>query len=185
MSAPAALGSQKTGGPRTPPASGLSWLPCAIAAFVAEVAVIYLIGSSPEGRAWVPVLLFAAHLLLVPFLIRNLSFWGARMILVGLGLNLIVMAANGGLMPVAPSAVEAIGKHDLRELPLGDPIPGSKNVLLEPDQTHAQLLSDVIVLPIPRPYRRAVSLGDLVVFGGVAATFVEVTRRYRQTRPAR
>jgi hypothetical protein len=185
MSAPAALGSQKIGGARTLPASGLHWLPCALAAFIAEVAVIYLIGSSPEGRAWMPVLLPAAHLLLVPFLIRNFSFWGARVILMGLGLNLIVMAVNGGLMPVGPRAVEAIGKHNLDELPLGDPIPGSKNVLLEPDQTHAQWLSDAIVLPIPRPYKRAVSVGDLVVFGGVAATFVEVTRRYRQSQPAR
>ena len=183
MPAPAALGSQKIGGARTLPASGLSWLPCALAALIAEVAVIYLIGSSPEGRAWMPILLPAAHLLLVPFLIRNLSFWGIRMILMGLGFNLIVMAANGGFMPVAPRAVEAIGKHDLRELRLGDPIPGSKNVLLEPDQTRAGWLSDAIVLPIPRPYKRAVSVGDLVVFGGVAATFVEVTRRYRQTKP--
>ena len=181
MSAPAALGSQQIGGARTPTASGLSWLPCALAAFLSEVAVIYLIGSSQEGRSWMPVLLPAAHLLLVPFLVRNLSFWGARVVLVGLGLNVIVMVANGGLMPVAPPAVEAIGKHNLDELRLGDPIPGSKNVLLEPDQTRAQWLSDAIVIPLPRPYKRAVSVGDLVVVGGVAVTFFELTRRYRQT----
>ena len=182
---PAALGSQKIGGARTPPASGLAWLPYAPAALVAEAAVLYFIGSSQESRSWMPILLPAAHLLLVPFLIRNLSFWGARMILLGLGLNLIVMAANGGLMPVAPPVVEAIGKHSVDELRMGDPIPGSKNVLLERDQTHAQWLSDAIVLPIPRPYKRAVSVGDLAVFGGVALTFVEITRRYRQIRPIR
>ncbi len=184
MPAPLILWGQKTGGGRTPSPSGLRWLPCVIAAFAAELAVIYLVRSSQVGRDWMPVLLIAAHLLLLPFLLRNLTFWGIRLILMGLGLNLIVMTANGGYMPVAPQAVQAIGKHNLHELQLGDPIPRSKNVLLGPNDTNARWLSDVIVLPIPKPYKRAVSVGDLFVVGGVLVTFFEVARRYsRATGP--
>lgn len=177
MSAPASLGSQKTGGIALP-ASGLYWLHFAVIALVAEMAVIWGVSSSEEWRGWLPFLLPAAHLLLIPFLLRNFSLWGARLVLFGLLLNLVAMALNGGLMPVAPDAVEAIGKHDPRELRLGDPIPGTKNVLLESDQTHALWLSDAIVLPISRPYRRAVSVGDFVVVGGVVSIFVEVARRH-------
>ncbi len=173
----------KTGEAAPLPASGLRWLPFGLAAFASEVAVIYGIGSSEEGRAWVPVLLPAAHLLLLPFLLRNLSLWGVRLMLLGLVLNLTAMAANGGLMPVAPSVVEAIGRHDVQDLRFGDPIPGTKNVLLEPGQTRAQWLSDAIVLPIPRPFKRAVSVGDLLVAGGVATAFVEIARRHGATRP--
>ena len=178
MSAPASLGSQGTGGTRALPASGLHWLPCAVAALAAEVAVIWVLSASEEWRGWLPVLLPSAHLMLIPFLLRNFSFWGARVVLLGLTLNLIAMAFNGGFMPVAPGAVEAVGKHDRLELELGDPIPGTKNVLLESDQTHAPWLSDAIVLPIPRPYKRAVSVGDFIVIGGVVITFFEVARRY-------
>lgn len=141
-----------------------------------QVSLIYGLSTTPSAGQWLPFLLPAAHLLLLPFLLRNLSFWGMRLILLGLLLNLTAMLANGGLMPVESSAVEAVGRHQSEELELGAHIPGSKNVLLEPEDIRLRELSDILVLPLPRPFARAVSVGDLIVLAGVVITFGEVVR---------
>jgi catalase (peroxidase I) len=110
-------------------------------------------------------------------LLRNLPFWGIRLIFLGLLLNLTAMFANGGLMPVERSAVEAVGRHQVGDLQIGAHIPGSKNVLLNPQDVRLRELSDILVVPIPRPFTRAVSVGDLFVLAGVVITFGEVVRR--------
>lgn len=163
-------------------APGLHWLRWGFLAFAAQIALIYGVGSSEQGRAWLPLLLPAAHLLLLPFLLRNLSFWGIRLILLGLLLNLSVMVANGGLMPVDPGAVEAVGRQELQDLQFGEPIPRSKNVLLEPDDIHLRDLSDTILLPLPKPFTRVVSAGDLFVLAGVVLAYTEVIRRTSSIR---
>jgi hypothetical protein len=142
-----------------------------------QAALIYGLASLGDAREWLPFLLPAAHLLLLPFLLRNLSFWGIRLILLGLLLNVAAMVANGGLMPVEGSAVEAVGRHQAGELEVGSPIPGSKNVLLAREDVRLRELSDILVLPVPPPFTRAVSAGDLFVFAGVVVAYSEVIRR--------
>jgi hypothetical protein len=148
-----------------------------VGAYAVQVAVIYGLVPLGDDRHWLPLLLPLAHVLLLPFLLRNLSFWGIRLILLGLLLNLTAMAANGGLMPVEGSAVEAVGRHEPGELEVGSPVPGSKNVLLAREDIRLRELSDILVLPVPRPFTRAASVGDLFVFAGVALAFSEVVRR--------
>jgi hypothetical protein len=138
---------------------------------------MYGVASVGDGREWLPFLLPVAHLLLLPFLLRNLSFWGVRLILLGLLLNLTAMLANGGLMPVEGSAVEAVGRHQVEDLQSGSPIPGSKNVLVASEDIRLRELSDILVLPVPRPFTRAVSVGDLFVFTGVVIAYAEILRR--------
>ncbi len=159
------------------PSPKLRWLVLGIAAFVVQAALIYGLTTVLSASQWLPFLLPAAHLLLLPFLLRNLSFWGIRLVLLGLLLNLTAMLANGGLMPVEAPAVEAVGMHQVGDLQIGAHIPGSKNVLLNPQDVRLRVLSDILVVPIPRPYTRAVSVGDLFVLAGVVITFGEVVRR--------
>ncbi len=142
-----------------------------------QAALIYGLTTTPSARHWLPVLLPAAHLLLLPFLLRNLSFWGIRLILIGLLLNLTALLANGGLMPVEAPAVEAVGRHQVGDLQLGAHISGSKNVLLDPEDIRLRELSDILVVPLPRPFTRAVSAGDLFVLTGVVIAFGEIVRR--------
>ncbi len=142
-----------------------------------QVALIYGLTTVASASKWLPFLLPAAHLLLLPFLLHNLSFWGIKLVIVGLLLNLTAMLANGGLMPVEAPAVEAVGRHEVRDLQLGAHIPGSKNVLLNPQDVRLRELSDILVVPIPRPFTRAVSVGDLFVITGVVIAFGEVVRR--------
>jgi hypothetical protein len=155
----------------------IRWLGLGAGAFGVQATLIYGVASLGDAREWLPFLLPVAHLLLLPFLVRNLSFWGIRLILLGLLLNLTAMAANGGLMPVEGSAVEAVGRHQVEDLQSGSPIPGSKNVLVASEDVRLRELSDILVLPVPRPFTRAVSVGDLFVFTGVVIAYAEVMRR--------
>lgn len=162
---------------RSRPALPLRWLALGAGALVVQAALVHGLARMPDGREWLPFLLPLAHVLLLPFLLRNLSFWGMRLILLGLLLNLTVMAANGGLMPVEASAVEAVGRHQAGELQLGSAVPGSKNVFLLREDVRLRGLSDIVVLPVPRPFTRAVSVGDFFVLAGVAVAYAEVVRR--------
>jgi hypothetical protein len=157
---------------------GIRWWGLGAGAFLAQAALTYGLGRAEDGRHLLPFLLPLAHLLLLPFLVRNLSFWGIRLVFLGLLLNLTVMLANGGLMPVEGPAVEAVGRDRLEDLDPGSPIPRSKNVLVAPGDGRLMELSDTLVLPVPKPFARAVSVGDLFVFAGVVVAYSEVIRRH-------
>ncbi|HEU4759718.1 MAG TPA: DUF5317 family protein [Dehalococcoidia bacterium] len=169
--------SVQAGGPLSRPAPGIRWLGLAAGAFLVQVAVVYGLGSLNGSRSWFPLLVALAHFLLLPFLLRNLSFWGIRLVLVGLVLNLTAMLANGGLMPVDGGAVNAVGGSRAEGIEAGAPIPRTKNVLLPADAIRLRELSDRLVLPVPKPFTRAVSLGDILVVAGVAITGGEILIR--------
>ncbi len=169
----------RAGGARPRPAPLVRWLALSVLAFLMEEVVVYGGGVIQDHKNY---LLPAAHLLLMPFLLVNLSFWGLRIVLVGLLLNLTVMLANGGLMPVEQAAVDAVGRQEASELQMGGAIPGTKNVLLLAEDIKLRELSDRIILPLPKPLTKAVSVGDLFIFPGFALTLVEVTTRWRSPR---
>jgi len=172
-------------GYRTPRPPLLPSIRFAVLALAAEIAVMHGLGSLDREGRLVAILLPAAHLLLLPFLFRNFALWGIRLITVGLVLNLSVMALNGGLMPVDHAAIEAVGRHDVQRLKPGDYVPGTKNVYQPRAQTRVDELSDAIILPIPRPFTRAVSPGDLFVILGVATVSVELLLRHRRSQRGR
>jgi len=154
-----------------------TWLWIVAPAVVAQVAVLHVFGRSDTFERALPVLLILSHLLLLPFLLRNLSFIGFQLVLVGLLLNLTVMLCNGGLMPVAPEAVRAVGRQDPATLSLGEHIAGTKNVYLLAQDARLWELSDVIILRLPHPFTKAVSAGDLLVALGIAFAITETALR--------
>lgn len=158
-------------------ASGIRWLALGAGVFAVQLAVVYGLAATPKGREWLPLSLPLAHLLLLPFLLANIRMWGMRLILVGLALNLAAMLANGGLMPVEANAVEAVGRHEVRDLHPGSHIAGSKNVLLPSDEIRLKGLTDILVIPLPKPFTRAVSVGDLFVLAGLTVAGAEVAGR--------
>lgn len=135
---------------------------------------MHVVGRTAEAGTLMPILLPAANLLLVPFLLRNFSYWGIRLITIGFALNLLVMGLNGGLMPVNAQTVDAIGRHDVKDLTVGEPIPGTKNVLLNAGDIRVPELSDTIILPLPKPLTKAVSAGDVLVLAGAFLTLAEI-----------
>lgn len=154
-----------------------AWLWLVALAVASQLIVIQVIGRDGQGERFLPVLLPASHLLLIPFLLKNRSLLGFRLVFLGLLLNLAVMLTNGGLMPVAPDAVQTVARQDANALQLGEHIPGTKNVYLLPQDTRLGELSDVIILPLPHPYTKAVSAGDLLILPGIAIALAEIMLR--------
>ena len=122
-------------------------------------------------------LLYLSFALLLGFAAANLRRPGFPLILLGVTLNLAVIAANGG-MPVSRSAIVASGQQDtLGELATdGD---GVKHQLAGPS-TRLLPLGDV--LAVPPPVRQVISVGDIAVDAGIF-WFVVAAMALRRRRP--
>ncbi len=114
-------------------------------------------------------------MLLIVFTVANIRVFGFPLILAGVLCNLLVIGANGG-MPVSAHALEASDQGQF----LGDlennPYP--KHHLATEDDL-LRFLGDVI--PVPTPVAQAISLGDILTYGGVGMVIVGAMR----TMPAR
>ena len=143
------------------------WL--AIVLFAVQALVIYFPVSANAGP-WGPqaLLLVGSHLLLLAVVVLNRHLPGMPLIGAGLALNLLVMAANGGYMPITPEALERAG---LGHLALGDAagsrLMATKDVLLPREATRLWFLSDVFVIPAALPLSSVFSTGDAVLAAGV------------------
>lgn len=148
----------------------LRWAPLAVIAFAVQAYFIYrapLRGSGvPWG--WQEMLLFGSHILILVVLWANRKLAGAKWIAYGLLLNLLVMIANGGWMPVTPEALIRTGQAGLvSSMASGIRVQGSKSIVLSQHETRLWFLSDVFVLAKPFPLPSVFSIGDALVAVGV------------------
>ena len=119
-------------------------------------------------------LLIASYVLLLMFLTVNRWIPGAAVMAVGLLMNLAVVAANGG-MPVSARAVESAG--------------GTASTLATDAAAKHHLMSDRDllaplgdVIPIPPPASVVLSIGDVLLYAGMAWFVFQVMRgRSRET----
>lgn len=105
-----------------------------------------------------------SYALLIVFAIANMRVLSLVPLLLGMLMNAVAIAANGGRMPVSPEAWEAAG--------LGDP-GGSSNVQLGADRLG--FLGDVFALPAGFPLANVFSVGDLFIGFGAIALIVGVS----------
>jgi len=155
-------------GPRQPwqmPAIRYAWV--ALLAFIPQLLAVYLPTtrlSIPDG--WAAASIIGSLILLLLFCWLNRRVPGMVLLAVGLTANLVVIAANGGFMPIAPeTASRLVSEETLRTLESGDRF-GWKDVLLPADATHLYFLSDCLLLPEWLPYQAAFSAGDVVIAAG-------------------
>jgi len=145
-----------------------AWIPVGLFA-LQKVIVELPIVKATTGSYLAPVLLAATYGALVLFLLVNLSVPGIKLVLIGSVLNLTVMLANGGYMPVTPEGLERTGHADRivvrDELAL---VKGSKSIVLEPGGTRLYPMSDIFRVPEPYPFATNFSLGDVAITAGVA-----------------
>jgi hypothetical protein len=128
---------------------------------------------SDVGVALVLVLL--SYVALVAFCALNLPVVGMGVVSVGLAMNSLVIAANGG-MPVRRSAVVAAGIADYDDLP-DIKLKGKRH--FEDEDDRLQFLADIVPVPV---LREVLSFGDLVMSVGVADVIVHLLRPSRARR---
>ena len=108
----------------------------------------------------------ASYVLLVGFAVVNRRLPALWLVIAGLLLNLLVIGVNGG-MPVSASALRTAGADPEGLVGAG----AIKHHLMRPDDVLTPL-GDVI--GIPSPIGAVVSVGDLLLYAGIAILVVAV-----------
>jgi hypothetical protein len=122
-----------------------------------------------------PVLLATSYFLLVVFLISNRWIPAGYVMIAGLLLNLVVVVSNGG-MPVRAEAITTAGGDPavLQDASVG------KHHLMNGDDVFWQL-GDVI--GVPEPIGVVLSPGDVLLYGGMVYSIVQIMRGRRRENP--
>jgi hypothetical protein len=130
----------------------------------------------PFGGTAGHVALLASFALLLFVAAVNLRLPGFPLVIVGLCLNFLVIGVNQG-MPVTREAIVSSGQAEtLPSLVRGG---GTKHHLAT-EEDRLLFLGDVI--GIPAPVRQAVSVGDILAFGGAMWLVVAGMRRPHDLR---
>jgi hypothetical protein len=146
----------------------LHYLWLVAAGFLPQLLVIYLPGTRASLPDWlVAASLLTSQVLLLAFAWLNRRLPGMSILIIGLVLNLAVMAANGGFMPISPhTAGRLLPASMIQSTPLGSRLGHSKDILLLPGDIHLEWLADRFLLPTRLPYQAAFSLGDTLIAVG-------------------
>ncbi|TAK30779.1 MAG: hypothetical protein EPO21_18675 [Chloroflexota bacterium] len=126
-----------------------------------------------SGLALPTVILLGSYIILIVACAVNLRLPGMYLVGLGLLLNLTVMTANGGYMPISAEQLQAAGfTRELSQVESYYRLPRSKDVLMPASEIRLAALSDVLVLTLPLPldnrYTRTVmSVGDVLVAVGI------------------
>lgn len=148
--------------------------------FAAQALIILY---APGQSAFQVVTLTLSQGALLALIALNHHVPGAALFSLGIVLNLAVMLANGGWMPITPEMYHFV--HPERVVEVQSRAPDSKGIILPREQTNLWVLSDIV--PVTLPWRRtAVSIGDLLLIAG-AAQFIfqgSAKRRIAETSSA-
>jgi len=149
----------------------------ALAAFLVEVGVAHL--TSPGLVA--TLCIGGAGVLLLFCLYLNRYLPGIPLITLGVILNLAAMLCNGGFMPMGVATAVAVGYHPYA-VALGQHLPGSKDVLLQPGAQRLGFLGDRFVPPpsLGVLSKMAYSVGDIVFSIGLGVLIMRIGRCSRE-----
>ncbi len=119
--------------------------------------------------------LLISYVLLLAFLTVNRWIPGASVMAVGLLMNLLVVGINGG-MPVSAAAIERAGGSV-------EALASSTSIKhhVANDEDLLAFLGDVV--PVPEPAGIVISIGDLLLYGGMAWFVIQVMRGRSRANP--
>jgi hypothetical protein len=129
-----------------------------VSAVLVAAAIQVVITSAVRGGSHdVHVALHAVSYVLVAwFLFANRRIAGLPLVALGVALNVLVIAVNGGVMPASRFALRVSGLDTSGGF-------ANSTSLAHP---HLQFLGDVIPVPGPWPIGNVLSVGDLLIFAG-------------------
>ncbi|MFN8454087.1 MAG: DUF5317 family protein [Anaerolineae bacterium] len=120
------------------------------------------------------IILNLSQIALVLLLLLNHRVPGVKIFALGIALNVAVMVANGGWMPITPETYQF--SHPARSLVEQVRPNNSKNIILSYDETRLWVLSDIIRITLP--WRQTVmSIGDMLLIVGAAQFILQVTAK--------
>ena len=154
--------SQWRGYPYRSPTLNSIWL--VFLGFLPQFLIIYLGNNRSSIPDWLAITsIVTSQLFLFIFALLNRHLPGMWILIAGLVLNVAVMIANGGFMPINPNTAERIvGAERVASIELGSRI-GYKDVLLPATETRLEWLADRFLPPAGFPYQVAFSLGDVFI----------------------
>lgn len=132
-----------------------------IAAALEVGAVLPPLGRVGFGSGLGRALTMAGFLLLLVALAINWHTPGIFLMAIGVGLNLLVITANLGRMPVEREAARAVGASRFYESAAA---PGPHRHMRAEDGARLRWLDD----RIPLPWRQVISAGDVILVTGAA-----------------
>jgi hypothetical protein len=142
------------------------WTWVAVAGLAVQIVLFSGPVSSVVGAAGPPLYL-ASTAAVLAFVVRNARLAGMPLVALGAGLNLLVIACNGGTMPASRGALEAV------QISGGVAYTNSRllvSPVLEP-------LGDVFALPAWMPLTNVFSIGDVLVGLGILVVVAAGMRR--------
>jgi hypothetical protein len=149
-----------------PPVLRFFWL--VVVAFLPQAFAFYLPGLREQlARPVVALCLVNSQVGLLLFCLANRQLPGMPVLALGLLCNLLVIGANGGLMPISTlTAAHLLPASRLAGLEPGSRFGLSKDVLLLPETIMFPWLADRFLPPGWFPYQFAFSLGDVFIGAG-------------------
>lgn len=135
------------------------------AAFLPQALCFYIPATSTRiPDSITSILLVASQLMLLVFTWLNLNQRGFLALGLGTLLNVLVITANGGWMPISPETLACLhGDAPQMTWVIGERLGVSKDIVLPYANMIFPLLSDRIILPPLLSQGLAYSLGDIFI----------------------
>jgi hypothetical protein len=124
----------------------------------------------------------ASYLLLLAGLALNLRVGALRVLGLGAFANALVIAANGGYMPVLPEAARAAGVLGRLEAAARQEV--VTNAVLLDERTLLPFLGDVFAIPAGLPLANAFSIGDVFIGLGALLLIAQAMGKRANHSPA-
>lgn len=137
---------------------------------IGGLAVQVVLFSAPVAAIvgeWGPPIYVASTAAVLLAVVRNWRIPGLALVALGAACNLAAITANGGVMPVSPEAVAALGVEAAE---------GFSNSVVMTDPA-LRPLTDIFALPSWVPLANVFSVGDVLIGLGVAVVIALAMRR--------
>jgi hypothetical protein len=144
-----------------------SWI--VFVSLIPQILVFQIPGIGQEvPLVWAKGILIGSLILLLGFVWANRTHSGFWLLGLGLGMNLLVILLNGGLMPISPESASYVYRQTLpQKWIIGSRLGLGKDIILNANDIRFEILSDRFHLPGWFPFHIAFSLGDVLVAVGV------------------